>query len=971
MAKHENTQKDQYYDFGELIKHFEEPVLVVSVLVTILTLIKAVFPALSLGVVNIGLGKMSLYFIGTLFLGLLSVYFIYLYLRKKDKRDYSLLLIPLLIGVTAIFIFYSDQSADINERDFNILATVSASFLLFYSLSFHKIMRLSTALVGAIFISTLITHVAPAISVQGIEWSGKYLSALDPYYYFRHADTIVESGYVPEKETLVYPTDRPSFADNNFMVSVLMASIALILKPLGISTMDVAMVYAGVFAAFSSIVLYLLIRDLFSEYEPYNKAAALFAAFMLIFNPAFAAKAIASNSEDDALGLFLLIASYFLFTLAYRKKSFKLSVISGFSFLLLNMSWSGYRFSFLVLCVFGLGYPLINALQDLYLYVFQNRKKINRSYIEHIPYLVVPAVMANLVFLIIHAQGSIPVFDLNSIAKYNQIAFGAAIFGSFLLELIRVHLAGRVIKKGNDYDSLIHNFLQKNIYLISGTIVAGGLIFFVLFMNPIGIYEYGMHLITGAKQKEIIGMTTAEQNPLCGDIYSANCFKNLYNTFGVAIIFALFSFFMLVYYSFASKKNLGPLFILCWSMPMIWGVVNKSQYQFTASIPTISLGATFALFLVMKREEWETLRVIPTILFIIMPLALTIGSHTPIVGAFGGKIPIDRGTDPGDIKYWSPALNWIGQQPANTTILTWWDYGHWISAISKRTSIADNTKARRFIVQDLAIFHVLEENESKALEIADKYNATHVVIDYTMIGKSGAPHFIATSNLSAPTDDPEREGEHMSYGQCKFSPANSQLEPKYESNNEGGLVRKRKLVFICNIGGDYRQYVGAISFELTNDNQGDRITDVKVNPISKQGNQLMLDPEISWDIWQNEKHGSILGIHSIKLILSNALNYQDNPQGYINFPTYKTLVYVPEKFNNYMMTRLYLGDHLDEYQSMGLADESIIPLQHFKPLDEFAGDNVNEYMTGVDKSYLGYVKIWEIKYNINASNSSI
>ena len=421
--------------------------------------------------------------IAVLALAIISPAFIYLYLRKKDKRDYSLLLIPLLIGVTAIFIFYSDQSADINERDFNILATVSASFLLFYSLSFHKIMRLSTALVGAIFISTLITHVAPAISVQGIEWSGKYLSALDPYYYFRHADTIVESGYVPEKETLVYPTDRPSFADNNFMVSVLMASIALILKPLGISTMDVAMVYAGVFAAFSSIVLYLLIRDLFSEYEPYNKAAALFAAFMLIFNPAFAAKAIASNSEDDALGLFLLIASYFLFTLAYRKKSFKLSVISGFSFLLLNMSWSGYRFSFLVLCVFGLGYPLINALQDLYLYVFQNRKKINRSYIEHIPYLVVPAVMANLVFLIIHAQGSIPVFDLNSIAKYNQIAFGAAIFGSFLLELIRVHLAGRVIKKGNDYDSLIHNFLQKNIYLISGTIVAGGLIFFVLFVS--------------------------------------------------------------------------------------------------------------------------------------------------------------------------------------------------------------------------------------------------------------------------------------------------------------------------------------------------------------------------------------------------------------------------------------------------------------------------------------------------------
>ncbi|OYT54386.1 MAG: hypothetical protein B6U72_02815 [Candidatus Altiarchaeales archaeon ex4484_2] len=970
MEENKDMIEEDYIDLSGLSKHFEEPVLVVSILAFLLAALKVVFPSLEFGAIDIGLGKLSLYFIGTFFLGLLCIYFVYIYLKKEENRNYSLLLIPLLIFTTTIFMWYSDQGGGINERDFNILSVVSTTFLLFYSLSFHKVMKPSTALLTAIFLSTLFTHVAPAVTVQGINWSGKYLSALDPYYYYRHANTIVDTGFVPERETLVYPTDKPTFENSKFMVSVFMASITLILQPLGISTMDVAMVYAGVFAAFSSIVLYLLIRDLFLEYAPYNKAAALFAAFMLIFNPAFAAKAIAGNAEDDTLGLFLLIASYFLFILSYRKKSFKLSLISGFSFLLLNMTWSGYNFGFLVLCVFTIGYATINALQDLYLYIFHDRKRINRSYIEHLPYLVIPVVISNLFFIILHAQGGMPVFGFNEIPKYNLIAFGVAIALPLLLEMLRVYLSDRIIKDGRNYDSRINNFLQRNIYPISGVMLLGGIIFLVSFMDPVGILNYGVHVVTGAKQTEIIGMTTAEQNPLCSKIFTENCFMSLYATFGVVTVFALFSVFILAYYTFVSKKNLGPLFILCWSLPMIWGVVNKSQYQFTASIPIISLGATFALLLVMKREEWETLRVIPTILLIALPLVLTIGSHTPIVGAFGGRMPMDRGTEPGDIKYWYPALEWIGQQPENTTILTWWDYGHWISAISKRTSIADNTKKRRFIVQDLARFHVLEENETKALNIAKKYNATHVVIDYTMIGKSGAPHFIATSNLTAPVDDPNREGEHMSYGQCGFSPRNSQLEAKYEPNNEGVLVKRRYIVFTCNLGGDYREYIGAIRFEITNERKGDRITDIKISPVSRIGNQLMLENEISWSVWQNEKHGSILGIQSLRLILSNAINYKDNPQMYINFPTYKTLVYVPEKFNNYMMTRLYLGDHLQEYKSVGLADESIRPLEHFKLVDEFRGDSVEEFNLGKDKSYLGYVKTWEIDYRETISNNS-
>ncbi len=971
MAKKKVVEEEEYLDFSFLNKYFEEPVLVVSILTFLLTILKNIVSSSSLGITGTFLGKISIYFMATIFLGLVCLYFTLIYFSRADKREYSRLLVVLLIFSTSIFVYYSDQAGGINLRDYNILSVVSATFLVLYALTFNGVMSVSNALITAIFFSVLLTHVIPANSVPGVDGSGRYLDALDPYYYYRIANTIAETSSIPEKETLAYPTDMPSFSGRRFMVSVFMGSIAVILQPLGITVHDIAMVYAGVFAAFSSIVLYLLVRDLFSEYEPYNKAAAILAAFMLIYNPGFAAKAIASNCEDDALGMFLLIASYFLFVLSYRKKSISLSVIAGFSFLVLNLTWSGVNFGFLVLSIFAFGYPLINFLQDIYMYSFHNRKATNRSYIDHIPYFLIPIIIGHLTFLILHAKGEVPVFSVGSIPTYNLLAFGGAILVSFLLEIIRVRLFGRIITEEETVGANISNFFQRNIYLLSGIFIISGVLFLVSFMNPARIFDYAMYTIMGAKVQEIIGMTTAEQNPLCSDIFSEGCFKNLYNAFGVTAVYALFSIFILLYYTFASKKNLGPIFILLWSIPMIWGVVNKSQYQFTASVPIIALGSTFALLLVMKREDWESLRIIPTILIIILPFTLTFGMNSPLVGAFGGTIPMDRGTLPGDIIRWYPALKWIGEQPEDTTILTWWDYGHWITAISKRTSIADNTKNRRFIVQDLAKFHVLEEDEDEALKLAKKYNATHVVIDYTMIGKSGAPHFIATSNLTAPIDDKSRLGEHLSYGQCYPVLGNScsfyrgrfasfcsyllslrSLNPAYKADGSGALILTRSIVYECNMEAP------GLLFEIQEDNRMD------IYVISG------FDEVIPWRLYQNKTHASILGIHPMGLILSNIITGIDNPGNFVNFPTYRNLVYVPEKFNNYMMTRLYLGDYLKDYQRMGLAEPSIQPLEHFELVEEFRGSDLNAFISGNDKSYLGYVKTWKINYPENMSSVS-
>lgn len=917
---------------GRISEHIEEPLFFVSIIASFVGIIGAVT----------GKGFFEIIAFFMVLLGIASLYFIYLYF-KAGKKNYLLLGIPFLIFSTAISFWYASQKSGFALRDLNAFALFFMFSLFFYALYTHKILELRVALMFAIFLSSLVFHLAPAGGIEGVDWSGKYLSALDPYFYYRHADYIVENAHVPDHETLVYPTDPPDFSTNPFMVSVLMGSIATVLKNFGFTTYDVAMIYPAVFAAFSVLLVYLLVRDLFADMKPYNYLAGLFAAFMLMLNPAFAVKAIATNCEDDTLGMFLVISSFLLFALSFRRRSYLFSLLAGVSFLMLNISWAGYVYAVAVFGVFASLYAVINFIH-------------NKNCLELIPYFIIPVLMSLLSPLILHSRGGLPVFALPS--TLILVSISAPLFASFVLELIRVvWRSGKAEVEGDRIEDKVERFVQENILPISGVIVLLGLIFSLTVIDPTKILSFVFESIMGVKQQEIIGMTTAEQASLCSG-FDMGCVSNMVNAFGIAPKAPLFGLgifllcvIMLSYLGLA-KRSLGSIFVLSWSLPMVWGVINKSQYQFTASVPIVALISTIGLLVVMKKKDLEGLRVIPTILILLFPLYyyFLLGG-VPVFDLFGGSRVMYMGV-PEDIIYWDPTLQWLKTQPENTVILTWWDYGHWIAAVSRKTSIADNTKANRFIVQDLAKFHVLIENETEALEIARKYNATNVIIDYTMIGKSGAPHFIATSNLTAPYNDTRRLGEHMGYGQCTFSPKNSQLGPKYESDGQGGFVRKRIISFVCNIGGeDYGEYIGAVSFEIVNDEQ----FDVKVSPITIKQGQYALGSPVRWELWRQEHNASILGIQSPMSVLSNAIAYEENRGNYINFPTFTSLVYVPEKFSRYMMTSLYLGDHMDEYKQMGLCGPEVQKLEHFKLVDEFLGDTD-------DYSFGGYVRVYEINY---------
>ena len=67
--------------------------------------------------------------------------------------------------------------------------------------------------------------------------------------------------------------------------------------------------------------------------------------------------------------------------------------------------------------------------------------------------------------------------------------------------------------------------------------------------------------------------------------------------------------------------------------------------------------------------------------------------------------------------------------PSDAVVLSWWDYGYWITTIANTTTLADNGTING--TQIGKIGEVFMSNETEAIKIIEEYDVTHVVIFIT------------------------------------------------------------------------------------------------------------------------------------------------------------------------------------------------------------------------------------------------
>ncbi|HIK01928.1 TPA: glycosyltransferase family 39 protein [archaeon] len=238
-----------------------------------------------------------------------------------------------------------------------------------YSVDFSKIAEKLVKNKKVIFFVLLALVLLFSAWVRLIPADQYYLSAMDPYWHYRHSAEIVDHGYpgteLREIDGKMVPWD--SFhnapyggeASKEFYQYFTAYSYMYLGKFLVADLMTWTKLTPVFFGVLSVLFMYLLVAQLF------GRGAGLGAAFMFSIAPSFLMRSVAGFADTDAPIAFFTILSFYLFLLAWDRESYLWGASAGLSMGLFAFTWGGYRFAPLFITA-AVGFHLVSKITLAY-----------------------------------------------------------------------------------------------------------------------------------------------------------------------------------------------------------------------------------------------------------------------------------------------------------------------------------------------------------------------------------------------------------------------------------------------------------------------------------------------------------------------------------------------------------------------------------------------------------------------------
>jgi len=760
-----------------------------------------------------------------------------------------------------------------------------------------RVVNLEMGFLISIFLMSTVMHVIPAYITDVVE-------EIDPYYHYKWGIEAYETGKIPVYDWKTYPKigglDRSTMPFGN---PVGMAFFGVLLDLVGMGFHQSALLLSGLMAGLTVVVSYFLIKELFKNKQGV-KYAAMFAVLMMMLSLAWSSKVHATDCEDDSFGGFILVATMLIYVLAVNRDSLIISLVGGgIMYGWFVTLWDGHRLFTMVVAFAITMYSIIGILKKF-------------TVIKYAKHYFSMVIIGNILWRFVF--------------KYPDQLFGSLMpkgieIASFAIIIGSVAVNYYFYKKG----------FKLNRETIMPVVMACILLSVVLWDSVLKSFYLTGFVDVG--QVSIVFKTIAEQAPFASNI--GEYFSKVSNLFGFSAVIALLSIPIMIYYAYR-ENNFGSLILVSWLAPMAWGLYFKSQYVFLASIPYALTASWFALFVISKKEHLANSAMIVATMLVLFSLLVVSPFGYMISNYNSGYIFYNVASY--DRMAWESALQYFkSSTPENAAIVTWWDYGHWFTAVSRRFVLIDNLQRDHSEIQDVARFFMKETDEDKAFDIIKQYNeyyhaqpyidrfggvnVDYVVIDWTMIGKSGAMRFIATSDIENNTD-----GEFDSYATCSFSPQYSDLEGSMKTIDSKFTVVKT-LVFPCTYNTD--GLGGVIVSVGMNDS-------VSVEAITQDGMKF------PWKTWMESKGGVLFGVKEPNAIIGTVMTYPDKIKNIP--PTYTSFIYSNKNFKDLMMSRLYFGETVGGFKSFGVNNVNWSEMKYFK-----------KNMTFSD----GFVESWTVNYD--------
>ena len=513
---------------------------------------------------------------------------------------------------------------------------------------------------------------------------GFELTEFDPFFNYRATEFMVENGFLAYLEwhddLSWHPYGRDVSASSQVMLHTSGAMLYQIFGT-GSSLYDFTIMFPVVISSLTTIIIFALVRIIGGT------TAGLLASLFFAISPILIMRGSMGWFKSEPLGLFYGLLAVYLLISGIKSDKGKVSVakIVGAGILLAFglASWGGVQFFIIPIGIFFLALPFL--------------RKDNKF-----------VVWASIIF------SSVFILTTMSFEK-TGIAFVSSLNGFFLIGCTAFLIACAIIKK------ITKNHLRNCLALLAGTIIAG---IAIISSNVIGLPSFrylnaaNPFLIT----TDLLTDSVSEHATTTTDIS--------FYFFSILMIFAGIGAWLLfqkkVNGSFNIKSEMAAFALIIGFLGIYFSsaFVRLEVFGSISIIILSSIGISILVSKILKIEHKSKnvgikisfLAII--VLLLAVPLAYPEERNWSKTGK-GMPISILHSGSHYDISTndWPDGMQWLRENtPEDAVIAAWWDYGYWISTLSERKTLADNSTTLDWQIRKLgAMFMSTPDNAWKVL----------------------------------------------------------------------------------------------------------------------------------------------------------------------------------------------------------------------------------------------------------------
>ncbi len=465
-----------------------------------------------------------------------------------------------------------------------------------------------------------------------------------------------------------------------------------------VSLYDICYFFPAIMGGITVLVAYFLGKELL------DRGTGLLAAFFLAFNPGYAQRTMAGFFDNETIGVFATLMTFLFLLKAMRTGKFFHAMIGGLSLGYLSLSWGGYQFVFLVI-------PILCIIL-----IFSD--KYNQ----------------NILIAYAGVEGAgLLIFSLYSSFKYKALFSDIELGGIFLFTIILI--AFHIIQRRKAEHPVSYRRLINIIKwgFIPAVVIVAGIVWVAPDIIPFGFGARFQTILNPLFRDDVsLVASVAEQMPSPWSVFYYNtliplvltplgiyfCFKRLNAPEVFLIIFVI-----LMFYFTGSMIRIILIFAPAVSLMGAYGLVSVLRI-FGSFLGERKVGVSRK----RRRQVRGTVGSAETIVIVLVVGFLGIAQVVHATDISIDQLSYSQISPGGVVHDWEETLTWMRSNLDGTdVVVSWWDYGYWLTPIGNVTTVNDNATANQTRI-GLTGMALMQTNEIYSAKAFRRLRADYVLV---------------------------------------------------------------------------------------------------------------------------------------------------------------------------------------------------------------------------------------------------